>query len=627
MLPAFLRRSVRGKLLAVVLATTLAALVANAAALLYYNIADYRSTKLADVRTEAEILGRASAAALASGNRAEAERGLAVLQARPDVESAALYGADGKLFAAYRRDPQAGIPGQAEPPGDRISGDRLHVFHPIVEKGDTLGTVYLRARYGLRARVLAYLGIVALVMLLALAAAALLWAWLQRVLTRPIRAVTEAARAVVDRRDYSARVARTTEDEIGVLAEAFNSMLQEVETRSRALVASNRALQREMLERVEAEEALRLADRRKDEFLATLAHELRNPLAPIRNALYLMQTAREGGEVTDRARAVIERQLNQMVRLVDDLLDVSRISTGKLALRRERVQLRSVLQNAIEAVEPLIHARGHQLDVQMPPPGVYVNVDPTRLAQVLLNLLNNAAKFTEAGGRIELGATLEAGELVAHVRDNGIGIAPEMHEKIFEMFAQADRSLERSAAGLGVGLSLSRRLVELHGGTLEARSEGPGRGADFIVRIPAAQGAAAAGRDARDSHHRILVADDNRDFAVSLAALLRGMGNDVRVEHDGAAAAEAAADYRPDFAFLDIGLPKLNGFDLARRLRGSLPACILVAVTGWGQDSDRALAENAGFDDYLVKPVEIERVQAVLRGSKRKSGSEPDSSQ
>ena len=620
MLPAFLRRSVRGKMLAVVLATTLTALLANAAALLYYNIDDYRRTRLADVRTQAEIVGRASAAALASGSSADAERDLAVLQARPDVVAAALYGRDGSLLAAYRRNPQAAVPAQAEAPGHHISGDRLRVVHSVVDAGNALGTVYIRTRYGLRERLLAYVGIVALVMLAALAAAAAVSAWLQRVLTRPIGAVTDAARAVVDRRDYSARAARTTEDEIGVLAEAFNSMLQEVEARSRALVSSNESLQREMLERVEAEEALRLADRRKDEFLATLAHELRNPLAPIRNALYLMQTAHDGGEVTSKARAVIERQLNQMVRLVDDLLDVSRISTGKLALRRERVELRSVVQNAVEAVEPLIHARGHALELEIPPPGVYVYADPTRLAQVFLNLLNNAAKFTDPGGRVALRAGVQAGELVAEVRDNGIGIAPDMREAIFEMFAQADRSLERSATGLGVGLSLSRRLVELHGGTLEASSDGPGRGAQFTVRIPLAQSPPAARapgavveRDARDSNHRILVADDNRDFAVSLAALLRGMGNDVRVEHDGAAAASAAAEYRPDFAFLDIGLPKLNGFDLARKLRASHPACVLVAVTGWGQESDRTLAKSAGFDDYLVKPVEMDRVQAVLR--------------
>jgi nitrogen-specific signal transduction histidine kinase len=367
-------------------------------------------------------------------------------------------------------------------------------------------------------------------------------------------------------------------------------------------------------------QALTLADRRKDEFLATLAHELRNPLAPIRNALYLMKIAPEDREVSADGRAVIERQLNQIVRLVDDLLDVSRISTGKLALRRERVELRSVVHNAIEAVEPLFHSRGHALEVEMPPPGAYVHADPTRLCQVFLSLLNNAAKFTAPGGRIDFRVTLDGGELAASVRDNGIGIAPEMRETIFEMFAQADRSLERATTGLGVGLSLSRRMVELHGGTIEAKSEGEGRGAEFIVRIPAGQTAVsrehpqAPGRDLRDSRHRILLADDNRDFAVSLAALLRSMGNDVRVEHDGAAALAAAEEYRPDFAFLDIGLPKLNGFDLARKLRERIAPCTLVAVTGWGEASDRKLARDAGFDDYIVKPVELERVQSILRG-------------
>ena len=601
-LPGFVRLSVRGKTLAVVLATTLAALLVNAAALLYYNVQDYRRTALEDVRTQAEILGRASAAALVFGERREAEHGLAMLQARADVEAAALYGQDGKLFASWSRG-EAGIPADAEPPGYRISADRLRLFHPVVEKGDTIGMVYMRTRYGLRGRVLAYLGIAALVLAGALGAAALLSIWLQRALTRPILQVTEAARAVVERRDYSARAGKTTDDEIGVLAEAFNSMLEEVEARS---------------------QALGLADRRKDEFLATLAHELRNPLAPIRNALYLMRAAPEDRDNVANARAMIERQLAQMVRLVDDLLDVSRISTGKLSLRRERVELRSVAQSAIEAAEPLIRSRGHALEVELPPPGQYVDADPTRLAQVFLNLLNNAARFTDPGGRIEFRVLLDGTELAASVRDNGIGIAPEMRETIFEMFAQADRSLERSATGLGVGLSLSRRLVELHGGTIEANSAGAGRGAEFIVRIPAAATAAgrervlASRRDLRGSRHRILLADDNRDFAVSLAALLRGMGNDVRVEHDGAAALAAAEEYRPDFAFLDIGLPKLNGFDLARKLRTrdapGIRRCTLVAVTGWGQDADRKLASDAGFDDYIVKPVELERVQSILRG-------------
>jgi signal transduction histidine kinase len=552
-MPSFLRRSVRAKILALVLATTLTALFVNAAALLYYSANDYRRTKLAELHAQAELLGRTGV--------------LSALQARPDIEAAALYGADGKLVRSYGREPDASIPSIPEPAGSRISGDRVSLFHSIVDKGDT---VYLRARYGLRDRMLALVGILALAMIGALALALLVGAWLQRALTRPI----------LEGGDDSRRAGKSTEDEIV---------------------------------------ALRLADRRKDEFLATLAHELRNPLAPIRNALYLMQTSPNDAEVNANARAMIERQLHQLMRLVDDLLDVSRVSTGKLALRRERVELRSVAQNAIEAVEPMLHARGHVLEAQLPPAGVYVNADPTRLAQVFIHLLQNAGKFTDRGGRIDFRVGVQAGELFAHVRDNGIGVAPEMREVIFDMFSQADRSLERSTMGLGVGLSLSRRLVELHGGTIEVKSEGIGRGTEFTVRIPMLHtdigrerqsGATALARTS--ARHRILLADDNRDFAVSLAALLRGMGNEVRVEHDGAAALAAAEDFRPDLAFLDIGLPKLNGFDLARKLRGLNPSGILVAVTGWGQEADRKLAREAGFDDYIVKPIEIDKLQSLL---------------
>jgi signal transduction histidine kinase/CheY-like chemotaxis protein len=599
-LPAFLRRSVRGKLTALVIATTLLALLVNAAALLYYNLRDYRETQLADVRTQAEILGRASAAAIAFDQREDARRDLASLQARPDIDAAALYTASGALFAAYRRDEEQGVPSRAEPPGHRISGDRLSVFRPIAERGDVIGSVYVRARYGVRERLAAYLGIAALVMALALGAALALSAWLQRAVSAPILEVADAARAVVERRDYAVRAAKSTEDEIGVLAEAFNRMLEEVQSR---------------------EEALRLADRRKDEFLATLAHELRNPLAPVRNALYLMQAAPDDAEMTKSARAIIERQLAQMVRLVDDLLDVSRITTGKLALRRERAELRAVAQNALEAVEPLIRARGHALHVELPPAGIYVNADATRLTQVFLNLLNNAAKFTDPGGRIEFRLGIVDGEMVARVRDNGIGIAPEMREAIFDMFAQVDRSLERATSGLGVGLSLSRRLAELHGGSLEARSEGLGRGAEFVVRMPVPPGESQAfvsrekSRSGAPVRHRILLADDNQDFALSLASLLRGMGNEVRVEHDGAAALAAAAEFKPEIAFLDIGLPKLNGFELARKLRQLSTPSLLVAVTGWGQPSDRQRAKDAGFDDYMVKPIDIERVASILKGA------------
>jgi signal transduction histidine kinase/CheY-like chemotaxis protein len=607
-LPAFIRRSLRAKMTAVVLATTFVALLVNALALFYYNAVTLRETQIADVRTQAEILGRASAPALAFNDRKEAGRDLAMLKARPDIEAAALYAADGTLFASYTRAGlSAEFPQRAAEPGYRLAEDRVTLVHPIVEGSETVGRVYMRASVGLRERVIYYFGILAAVMALALAAAFAVAGWLQRAVTAPILSVAALAREVVERRNFAARAPRGGEDETGALADAMNRMLADLE--------------REMAERSQAEEALRAADRRKDEFLATLAHELRNPLAPIRNAVYIMQTRKDDPQVVADMRAMVERQVRQMVRLVDDLLDVSRITTGKLALRRERVDLRAVAESALEAVEPLARARGHKLGVELPPAGVYVSVDPTRLAQVFLNLLNNAVKFTEPEGRIEFRLELAGGELVARVRDNGIGIAAEMLEPIFDMFVQADQTLERSTSGLGVGLSLSRRLVELHGGSVTASSAGAGRGAQFVVRIPAlgAEHAAAprarAEAGAAASRHRILVVDDNRDFADSLAAMLRAMGHEVRVEHDGLAARGAAEEFRPGLAFLDIGLPKMNGYDLSRALRAA-PAtrhAILIAVTGWGQPGDRERAKEAGFDEHIVKPVDLDRLQSLLR--------------
>ena len=607
-LPRFLRRSVRGKVTALVVATTLAALVLTAVALIYYTVNDYRETRLAEIRTQAEILGRASVPALAFSDRKEATQDLAILKARPDVAHAALYAADGSLFASYARSGALpAIPASAAEPGHSIEGERLTLAYPVVEDGQRLGTVLLQADYGLRQRLLAYVLILGAVMAGALAAALALSAWLQRAVTEPILRVADAARSVVERRDFSVRAGKTTEDEIAVLVDAMNGMLTDLE--------------REIEERRGAEEALRIVDRRKDEFLATLAHELRNPLAPVRNALYLLQA--EGGDPQDqaKARAIIDRQVRQMVRLVDDLLDVSRITTGKLALRRERVELRAVAAAAIEAVEPMIRERDHHLSVELPPAGLTVNADPTRLAQVLLNLLNNAAKFTDPGGHIEFSLAVRDGEVRAHVKDSGVGIAPEMMDEIFEMFAQADRSLERSTMGLGVGLSLSRKLVELHGGTLEARSDGVGKGAEFIVRMPAVgvEAPAPARPAAAGAHHggrsrRVLVVDDNRDFATSLASVLQAQGHVVRVEYDGQAGLAAAASFSPEIAFLDIGMPKLTGYELARRLR-TLPATmasILVAVTGWGQASDLQRAKDAGFDEHMVKPVDMNRLQTLL---------------
>ena len=602
-----LRGSVRRKTMAVVIGTTLIALLVSSGAMLYYEVRGFRDTHLSDLRTQAEIMARAAAPALAFKDRKAAGEDLSILAARPDIEAAALYSPDGGLFASYARAGEKGSPPLAGAPGHERDGDRVSLLHPVVENGERLGTVYLRSQTGLRERVIGYLVILGSVIALALAVAWMVSIWLQRAVTDPILAVASAARQVFERRDFSVRAEKRTEDEIGVLADTLNRMLADLE--------------REMAERREAESALKAADRRKDEFLATLAHELRNPLAPIRNALYIMQTARDNPVAAAEGRAIIERQLHQMVRLVDDLLDVSRITTGKLALRKESADVRAVAASAIEAVESLARARGHQLRVALPPAGVAIHADPTRLAQVFLNLLNNAIKFTEPGGRIDFEVAAAGGELVARVRDNGVGIAPEMREEIFEMFAQADRSLERSTMGLGVGLSLARRLVELHGGSITAASEGPGKGAEFVVRIPLEQGATVAPAQEKSAlrasarAHRILLADDNLDFASSLATLLRRMGNEVRIEHDGPAALAAAAEFRPDVAFLDIGLPKLNGFDLARRLRGLAATAnsTLVAVTGWGQPSDRQLAAEAGFDDYMVKPVELERVQAILR--------------
>ncbi len=471
-LPAFLRRSVRHKLTALVLTSTLAALVVTAVALGYYTVEDYRKRELADVRTLAEIVGRASGPALAFDDREEATRDLELLSVRNVVEAAALYMVDGELFAYYVRSGDAAdVPAHPGEPGERVAGNHLTVVHRIVEGGETVGTLVLQSRYEVRRRLVAYVLILGTVMAGALGTALVVSAWLQRAVSEPILRVAAAARGVIERRDFSMRAGRTTEDEIGTLADAMNRMLGDLE--------------REIGERRSAEAALRLADRRKDEFLATLAHELRNPLAPIRNALHLLRLAHVEPATQDEARAIIERQIDQVIRLVDDLVEVSRITTGKLQLRFERVDLRQVAEAAIEAAEPIVRARGHRLSLELPPPGTTIEADSTRLVQVFLNLLNNAAKFTEPGGRIEFSLDVQEGEVVGRVRDNGVGIAAEMIEPIFEMFAQADRSLERTTAGLGVGLSLSRRLIELHGGTIEARSAGAGTGAEFIVRLPA----------------------------------------------------------------------------------------------------------------------------------------------
>jgi CheY-like chemotaxis protein/two-component sensor histidine kinase len=323
------------------------------------------------------------------------------------------------------------------------------------------------------------------------------------------------------------------------------------------------------------------------------------------------------------ARDVIDRQVQQMTRLVDDLLDVSRISRGKIELRKERVQLAAVVSSAVEASRPLIEKWDHELTVTLPPEPVYLEADPTRFAQVLLNLLNNAAKYTEQGGRIWLTAGQEGEHVVIRVRDTGIGIPREMLPRIFEMFTQVDRSLERSQSGLGIGLTLVQSLVEMHGGTVEAQSDGPGKGSEFVVRLSVAaevrdrggRGTPGGEKVAAPAKCRILVVDDNRDSADSLAMLLRIMGNDVHTAHDGLEAVGAAAVFQPDVVLLDIGLPKLNGYEAGRRIREQQgKGVVLIALTGWGQEEDRRRSKEAGFDHHLTKPVELDALQKLLAG-------------
>jgi PAS domain S-box-containing protein len=373
-------------------------------------------------------------------------------------------------------------------------------------------------------------------------------------------------------------------------------------------------------EQKEMQDRLHEADRRKDEFLATLAHELRNPLAPMRNSLEVVKRAGEHGEPAREARAVMERQLTHLVRLVDDLLDLSRITRGKIDLRKERIDLSVAVKDALETCRPQIEERRHRLTVELPPRPVFVDGDRIRLAQVFTNLLSNACKYTPPGGDIRVRAAAEDGEAVVSVADGGIGIPGEGLPRIFEMFSQAVRSHALTDGGLGIGLFLVRGLVEQHGGRVQARSEGLGLGSEFAVRLPLAPEAAPAPRavaepGSRSSvRRRILVADDNKDSADSLATMLSLMGHDTRAAYDGPDAIQEAASYRPDVIVLDVGMPTLDGYETARRIRSEpwSDGVVLVALTGWGQEEDRARARSAGFDFHLTKPANPDALVKLL---------------
>jgi PAS domain S-box-containing protein len=410
-----------------------------------------------------------------------------------------------------------------------------------------------------------------------------------------------------------------------------------VGVRGTCLVVTDLTEQRRYEELRRTQEALRAtesrllqADRRKDEFLATLAHELRNPLAPIRNAMKILKAKGSLDPELVWARDVLDRQTQVMTRLLEDLLDVSRISRDRLELRTERVDLVTVIEAALETSQPVIDASRHQLTVSLPAEPIRLTADPVRLAQVFSNLLQNAARYTEAGGQIQLTAERGEGEVRVSVRDSGVGIPAELLPHIFEIFSQAKPALVSSQSGLGIGLSLVKSLVELHGGSIEARSEGAGRGSEFIVRLPAASVAPAERTPPSDDEqaapatYRILIVDDNRDSADSLAMYLKIKGHDTSTAYDGEQALQSAETIRPDVVLLDIGMPRLDGYEVCRRMRqqpwGS--STLVVALTGWGQEEDQRRTEEAGFDRHMVKPIEPAALMKLLASPPDRQGSQ-----
>jgi len=379
----------------------------------------------------------------------------------------------------------------------------------------------------------------------------------------------------------------------------------------------------DVTERKLAEQALQEADRKKDRFIATLAHELRNPLAPIRNAVQLLRKGGHDDPQVVWVRDVIDRQVTQMARLLEDLLDVSRLTRGEFALRRQRLSLAAVIEQALEIAQPLIDEHGHVLALELPAAALHVDGDLTRLAQVFSNLLINAAKYTPGGGRIGLTMAAVGDEVEVRVSDNGIGISAEQMPRLFEMFRQGDAIAERASSGMGIGLSLARGLVDMHGGTIRATSAGVGRGSEFVVRLPLADTRAAAerveaaanGAAAAPPACRVLVADDLRDSADSLGLLIELMGHTVEVVYDGESALRSAGRFRPDIALLDLGMPKLDGFEVCRRIRAEPwgRTMRLVAQSGWGQDEDRRRTAAAGFDHHLVKPIDPLALDALVQ--------------
>jgi signal transduction histidine kinase/ActR/RegA family two-component response regulator len=596
------RASVRGQLATVVLVTTTVALLTMTAALLHRDLTEYRQAQITDLTTEASIVALLTAPAMAFDDKQAAERNLAALSAKPAVMVAAVYGVDGGLYARFVR-PGAIAPAahlQRDTTGVSFTPGRLEVTENIFQNGEYLGIAYLRASYDPWAHVRAYVGVLGMMMLLSLGVALVLSARLRRRITGPVEVLAAVADDIVTRRDPSLRAPPTPLEEFAVVVNAFNSVLDQSEKN---------------------ENALRVANRRKDDFLATLAHELRNPLAPIRHAARLLGIKGLDPAQGQTARDIIGRQVARMALLLDDLLEVSRITRGRLELRKETVPLVELVKTAVETSRPLIESRHQQFTMRLPDAPVELEVDPLRISQALSNLLTNAAKYTDDGGRIHLEVRCASGGIQFSVSDNGIGIPAAALPTIFEMFSQVDSAIDRSEGGLGIGLALVQGLVALHGGTVEARSEGAGRGSTFTIRLPGSARPPSASEAARQiparaprSHGRVLIIDDNLDAATTLAMVLRTYGHVVTTAESGAKGLALGEQQQPDAVILDIGMPEMNGYEVAQRIRRSPwgRSVLLLALTGWGQKEDIERAHAAGFDSHMTKPADPEHIEALL---------------
>lgn len=609
--------SLRQQLTRAAMLTTFLAIMLSAGALLIYELTVYRRAGVADMRTQADLIARSTAAALAAGDTHAAWENLYLLRQQPQIRAAAVYGRDGVLIASHTTTPKsplsARVPIDSNAWGPRFSGSMLETVQPVEHNGMRIGMLYLKAEHEVWERFAAFALIVLAVSAVSLVSAFYLFVHLQRRITAPLEKMTEVAHDVVGSHNWSLRAPATDYKDLDVLVDAFNRMLSECEVRTSEL-------EREMVTRKGIEQELRQADRQKDTFLATLAHELRNPLSPMTSAVALLQMPAASQQTRDRALTVLERQLEHIVRLVNDLLDASRVTTGKLSLDTSPVNIGDLLRSTCDAAQAMAQQQDLQLALHLPDDALHVNGDAIRLTQVFSNLLNNACRYTPPGGRVDITLTAEDSTVRVSIADTGIGVDPSMQERIFDLFEQANQTLHRGSAGLGVGLTLSRQIIQLHHGSLSMQSEGLNRGSCFTVHLPrlhrephAPLAMAPPGTVPMRPLH-ILIADDNADLTASFAELLSSYGHRVEVVHDGTAAVHAARANVPDIALLDIGMPGLDGYQVARQLRAEAATqhIHLVAITGWGRDADREEARNAGFDHHLLKPVNPHEIVRLL---------------